>query len=124
MDAIDLSPPRGSTNPSQLDEPHRIHRVRAVPGTPVEMRAGDAPRRANDAYLLTALHCVTSGDARFRQMEVARHHARTVIHVDHIAREKEIGDDRNDSAVCRTHGIARLPREIDTPMAARYPTIE
>src|SRR3954471_17138687 len=58
--------------------------------TPVQMRSCHAAGGADEADLLAALDSVACGDLRLAHMEVARHHAISVIDVDDIAGEKKL----------------------------------
>ena len=57
-------------------------------------------------------------------MKVGRHDSLAVIDVHHIAREKEIPDQRNDSAIRGTYRLAHLSPEIDAEMPAGQRSVE
>jgi hypothetical protein len=72
----------------------------------VKMRACHPAGRADQADLLAALHSVTRRNERFAQMKVASDYSPSVIYVHDVAGEKEITDERDNTAIRCMHRCA------------------
>src|SRR5438128_366033 len=108
------------TIPTRL-ECEKVRRVdgdRAVARTPVQVWAGHAAGRPNETDLLAARHRVAHGHERLAHMEVAGDDTAAMIDVDHVPGEKELRDERDDTAVRGVNGLAGLPSVVDAQVSA------
>jgi hypothetical protein len=90
----------------------------------MEMRPRYAAGGTDETNLLTALHRVTHRYERLGEVEITRDHTRAMVDVDDVPRKKEVVDQRDHSAVRRSHDVTGLAREVHTAMAARKPAVE
>src|SRR2546425_1388071 len=121
-----LCPSRCSADPEgqrgveiEIDETERIDREAAVPGKPVEVRAGHASRCADVADQLTAGNAGCDRDDGATEMEVSGDEARPVVDEDRRAAQIQVGDEGGDAAARRPHGRAPPPGEIDAHVTAQ-----
>src|SRR5436309_7476243 len=108
----------------EIDETERIDCEAAVRSEPVEVRAGHASRRADVADQLTAADGVPHGDEGATEMEVSGDEAGPVVDENGGAAQVQVGDEGDDAAVCRTHGRAGPPGEIDAEVTAPQNAVE
>ena len=57
-------------------------------------------------------------------MKVRGDNSATVIDVNHVPREKEIANERDNSAVCCTYGLSSCSTKINTEMTTGQRSIE
>jgi hypothetical protein len=90
----------------------------------MQVRAGYSPRRSDQSDLLPPRDRVAHCHERFTEMEISGDDSTTVIDVDDIASQKEIVDERNDTAVGGAHWVSDRPSEIDAKVAAGHAAVE
>jgi hypothetical protein len=88
------------------------------------MRTRHASGVADQADYLTALHYFADMHQRFAQMEVRRHDSAAVIDVHDVASQKEVVDQRHDSAIGRLHRLSHCPAKIDAEVTRSQLTVE
>jgi hypothetical protein len=90
----------------------------------MQMRAGHSSSRSDESDPLSARNRVACRDQRFAQVEIGGYDSAAVIDVHDVAGEKEIVDERDDSAVRGPDRLSDCAPEIDTKMAAGHAAVE
>ena len=88
------------------------------------MRASDASRLPHQPDFLSPLHGVANRDEGFAQVKVRRDDSGAVIDVDHIARQKEIVDERNNATISCAYRLPYSAPEVHAEMARGERTVE
>jgi hypothetical protein len=88
------------------------------------MRAGHSSGRSDESDLLSPFDRITDCHKRFAEVEIRGDDTSAVVDVDDVAGKKEIVDERNDTAVCRTHRLANGATEINAEVAAGHAAVE
>jgi hypothetical protein len=90
----------------------------------MEMRTGNATRRTDDADHLSPFHRISRCNEWLAQMEIGGHDTSAMIDIDDVSRQKEIVDERDDSAIGRAHLLANRSPKINAQVARSEPAIE
>ena len=90
----------------------------------MEVRSGDAPSRSYQSDALSPRYRIANGHERLAEVEVCSDDSTTVVDVNHIAREKEIVDQCNDSAVRCQHWFSNRATEIDAEVTTGHAAVE
>lgn len=88
------------------------------------MRPGHSTSRSNQADGLASLNSIAYCNERPAHVEVRGDDSIAVVNVDDIAREKEIVDESNDSAVGCNDWISGPTSKVDTEVPARQGAVE
>ena len=88
------------------------------------MRSGDSPGITDQTNLLTTANCITGRDQRPAEMEVRSHDSPAMIHVHDIPGEKEVADERHNTAIRSKDGRSDYAAEIDPEMPAGHRAVE
>ena len=88
------------------------------------MRSGDSPGITDQTNLLTAANCIAGRDERPAEMEIRSHDSPAVIYIHDIPGEKEVADERDDTAIRSQDGRSDSTAEIDAEMAAGHRAVE
>jgi hypothetical protein len=104
----------------QCEEAQRIDGDPAVAHHPVQVRPGHAAAGADAPDRLPGRHGVAHGHVLPAQVEVRAHETLAVIEVDHVARQVELLDQRDDASRGGVHGGTDGAGEVD----ARVPALD
>jgi len=88
------------------------------------MRASNASRISHQPDFLSPLYGVANSDEGFAQVKVRCDDSGAVIDVDHIARQKEIVDERDDAPISCAYRLSYSAPEINAEMARSERTVE
>jgi hypothetical protein len=90
----------------------------------VQVRTSDASRISHQSDFLSPLHGVANCDERFAQVKVRRDDSGAVIDVDHIARQKEIVDERNYATISCAYRLPYSAPEVHAEMPRSESAVE
>ena len=90
----------------------------------MQMRSGHSPCRSYEPNPLSPPHCVAHRHERFAEVKIRRDDSATVVDINHVAGEKEIVDECNNSAVRGEHRLSDRATEIDAKVTAGDPAVE
>ena len=90
----------------------------------MQVRSGHSPCRTDESNPLSSRDRVAYRHERLAEMKIRGDDSTAVVDVNHIAGEKEIVDESNDSPVRCEHGLSECATEIDAEVTTGYPTVE
>ena len=90
----------------------------------MQVRAGHAPGRSDESDLLSPHDGIAHRHQRLAEVEVSGDDPTAVIDVNNVSSEKEIVDERHDTAVRRAHRLTDCATEIDTEVATGHAAVE
>jgi len=90
----------------------------------MQVRSGHSTCRSDESDPLSPGDRIAYRHERLAEMKIRGHDSTTVIDVHHIAGEKEIVDESNDSTVRCEHGLSERATEIDAEVATGYLAVE
>jgi len=90
----------------------------------MQVRSGHSPRRSDESDPLSSRDRVAYRHERLAEVKIRSDNSTTVIDVNHIAGEKEIVDESNDSAVRCEHRLSDGATEIDAEVTTGYAAVE
>lgn len=90
----------------------------------MQMRASNASRISHQPDFLSPLHGVANCDERLAQVKVRRDDSGAVIDIDHIARQKEIVDERNNATISCAYRLPYSAPEVHAEMARSERAVE
>jgi hypothetical protein len=88
------------------------------------MRSSHSSSRTYQTYLLPPLDSVALRYQGLAQVEIRGDDSAAVIDVHDIAGKKKIADERDNSAIGRSHRLSDRPAKVDAEMAAGERSIE